>query len=402
MNESLLKIADDIRQSCNFINKSDEYLYGISKSIYLYLYEVEKKSNYLIRLCALIVKKNKKTTSEVLEYSKKALVETQHPDAVVYYCKALVLNSDASDIVSGFSELKGIDWKDTDVRSVVGIFEACFYYGLGDYKAYTEIIKKFNNEKSPKFNPYISIPVSSVYGKETIDIEPVVNDVIGSVRTELPGGTPDYCISVSCNKKYFDDYGSYLISSLQRLADNFYCHISITDEVGFSIEDARFKIVNQNIGLVCNVGPVSSSLRFIHALDLLDAVKVPVIVLDFDCVILDSPKPLLRLEGADVGLRILENTLPWERYTGGMSIYLDNKESREILKGVRQYLMETISDDREQWWVDQNALEIAVRTCRLKYDVRIKNIFREIPRYIYIPTGTKEGKLMQMDRVLNN
>lgn len=402
MSASLLKIADDIRQNCNFINKSDEYLYDISRSIYLYLYELERQPNYLIRLCSLIVKKNKRTTSEVLEYSRKALLETQHPDAVVYYCKALILNSSAGDVVSGFSELKGIDWKDSDVRAVVGIFEACFYYGLGDYKSYTDIIRRFNSEKSPGFNPYISIPVSSVYNKEVIDIRPVVNDVIGGVSTALPDSVPDYCISVSCNKKYFDDYGGYLISSLQRLADIFYCHISIADEVDFSIDDARFKLVNQNIDAESNIGPISSSLRFIHALDLLESTKVPVIVLDFDCVILSSPKPLLRLDGADVGLRILENTLPWERYTGGMSIYLDNKGAREILKGIRQYLMETISNDREQWWVDQNALEIAVRTCSLKYSVRTKNIFREIPQYIYIPTGTKESKLIQMGRVLNN
>lgn len=401
MRESLLEVADEIRKNCNFLNRSDEYLYSISRSIYLYLYELEKQPNYLIRLCALIVKKNKKTTSEVLEYSKKALLESQHPDAVVYYCKSLVLNSSVEDVVSGFSEIKSVDWKSVDARSVVDIFEACFYYGMGDYRSYTELINKFNSEKSSGFNPYISIPASSVYCKEIIEIRAVTNDVIGGVTTGLPDFVPDYCISVSCNKKYFDDYGVYLISSLKKLPDNFYCHISITDKIDFVIGDSRFKLVNQNIESKCNIGPISSSLRFVHALELLNVVKVPVIVLDFDCVVLDSPKSMLQLGGADVGLRILENTLPWERYTGGMSIYLDNEKSRAILEGIRQYLMETISNSREQWWVDQNALEIAVRTCQLRGGVKIKNIFREIPRFIYIPTGSKDSKLMQMDRALN-
>lgn len=400
MNSSLLEVADGIRQGCNFLSPADEHLYSIAKSAYLYLYEQESQPNYLIRLCALIVKKHKKTTAEVLQYSKQALLETQHPDSVVYYCKSLILNSDADHIRSEFSELKKLAWINANARSLVDVFEACFHYAQGAYGEYTSIIGRFNREKSPDFKPYISIPVSSVYHREMIEISPSDNEVIGRVRTGLPLRVPDYCISVSCNKKYFDDYGAYLIGSLRNLTDDFYCHISITDEVDFVVDDPRFMIVSQNIRSECNVGPISSSLRFIHALDLLRSTKRPVIVLDFDCVILDSPKPLLQLDGADVGLRILENTLPWERYTGGMSIYQDNHQSVQVLEGIKQYLMETICNNREQWWVDQNALEIAVRTCLLKGGMKIKNIFRDIPKYIYIPTGSRDSKLAQMDRVL--
>lgn len=401
MDDNLLQIADEIRLNCNFINKSDEHLYNISKSIYLYLYELKKQPNYLIRLCALIVKKNKKTTNEVLEYSKKALLETQHPDSVVYYCKSLILNCDKEFISSEFSELKNIEWKNINARSIVDIFEACFYHSLQDYKAYTDIINRFNDEKPAEFNPYISIPVSSVYKKEKIALGEVANNLIGSAKTVIPNHKPDYCISVSCNKKYFDDYGDYFINSLKKLPENFYCHISITDKVEFTIDDNRFKIVNQNIQTTCNIGPISSALRFVHAHDLLKETNVPVIVLDFDCMVLNSPIPLLNLADAEVGLRILENTLPWERYTGGMSIYINNEKSIKILEGIRQYLMETISGNREQWWVDQNALEIAIRTCQLEEGVKIKNIFKEIPQYIYIPTGARESKLLQMDRLLN-
>lgn len=405
MNSELLKIADDIRQNCNFIIKSDEHLYNISKHIYQYLYETHKQPNYLIKLCALIVKKNKKATTEVLEYSKIALLETQHPDSVVYYCKSLLLNKDKEKdkeyLLNAFLELKNIEWESNNTRTIVDIFEACFYHSLCDYKFYTKTINKFNREKPVDFNPYISIPVSSVYYKEVIEISPVKNDVIGQVTTSYPniGAALDYCISVSCDKKYFDIYGNYLINSLKKLSDNFYCHISITDNVDSIVDDARFAIINQNISSMCNIGPISSSLRFIHALDLLKYTKTPVIVLDFDCVVMSSLKPLLELGDADVGLRILENSLPWEKYTGGMSIYLENDKSKEILEGVNQYLLETISNCREQWWIDQNALEIAIRSSQLKDHLKIKNIFKEITKYIYLPTGTRESKLLQMNKI---
>lgn len=343
----------------------------------------------------------------MLEYAKKALLEAQHPDSVVYYCKALILNKDIDNyiehVTNEFSMLKNLKWKNTNTRTLIDIFEACFYHSLCDYKSYTEIIKKFNNEKPADFNPYISIPVSSVYHKEKIEISSVKNDVIGQINTLYPkdGIVPDYCISVSCNKKYFDDYSELLINSLKKLTDNFYCHISITDSVNCIIDDSRFSIVNQNISSTCNIGPISSSLRFMHALDLLNNIKVPVIVMDFDCVVFNSPKPILELGDAEVGLRILENTLPWEKYTGGMSIYLDNRKSRDILEGIRQYLMETISNGREQWWIDQNALETAIRSCQIKDELIIKNIFREMPKYIFMPTGSRESKLLQMERVLN-
>lgn len=406
MNKELLSIADEIRQNCNFLTKNDEHLYNIAKSTYLYLYESDKQPNYLIRLCALIVKKYKKTTPEVLEFSKKALIETQHPDSVVYYCKSLILNKsindDTSKITEEFNELKKLSWKNNNARTLVDIFEACFHHSLGDYAKYTEIINNFNEKKPADFNPYISIPVSSVYRKETIDFSPVTNNVIGDVRTKLPNEKiiPEYCISVSCNKKYFDDYGKYLIDSLKKLEDQFYCHISITDSVEHVIDDSRFSIINQNISSERNIGPISSSLRFIHALDLLEKLKVPVIVLDFDCVILDSPKALINLDDSDVGMRILENTLPWEKYTGGMSIYINNDNSIDVLIGIRQYLMETITSNKEQWWIDQNALEIAIRSTKIKHNLKIKNIFREIPKHIYIPTGTKESKILQMERAI--
>lgn len=405
MNKELLSIADKIRQSCNFLTNNDERLYDIAKSTYLYLYELEKQPNYLIRLCALIVKKHKKTTPEVLKFSKMALLETQHPDSVVYYCKSLILNKsidDSEETIDELNEIRNLNWTNKNAKAIIDIFEACLYHSMGDYAKYTEIIKRYNDEKPVDFNPYISIPVSSVYYKEKVDFFPVTNNVIGGVRTVLPneGTIPEYCISVSCNKKYFDDYGKYLIDSLKKLKDQFYCHISITDGVDCKIDDPRFFIVNQNIYSERNIGPISSSLRFIHALDLLEKIKVPTIVLDFDCVILGSPKELLNLDGFDVGMRILEGTLPWERYTGGMSVYLNNDSSIDVLMGIRQYLMEVITSNREQWWVDQNALEIAIRSTKAKRSVKIKNIFSEIPRCIYIPTGSKESKILQMDKAI--
>ena len=243
--------------------------------------------------------------------------------------------------------------------------------------------------------------MSSVYTKEKVEHSDSSNDVLGDLNTAQARSGIDYCISVSCNSDYYRAYGYYFVESLKRLSDKFHCHISITDSLGVEIDDERFSISCQNISITDNVGPISSALRFIHALDMLDNSKVPVIVLDFDCVFLKSLKPLIEsVKEYDIGLRILNNVLPWETYTGGMSIYNYSEHAIYFLKSIKQYLFEVVCLEKAQWWVDQNALEVAVRTSVIDGGAQIKNIFKDIPSHIYIPTGAKESKISQMENAL--
>ena len=126
--KSLISIADEIRLNCNFLEKYDDNLVDVAKSIYIYIYEKTGEPNYLIRICNLLVKRNKRTTPEVLEYAKKALIESQHPDAVVYYGKSLILNEEYSAALLELNNLKKLSWNNENAKLLIDVFEGCLYY----------------------------------------------------------------------------------------------------------------------------------------------------------------------------------------------------------------------------------------------------------------------------------
>ncbi|MBI5315647.1 MAG: hypothetical protein HZB34_06730 [Nitrospirae bacterium] len=118
--------------------------------------------------------------------------------------------------------------------------------------------------------------------------------------------------------------------------------------------------------------------------------------MDFDIAIKKSLKLLLEeCSNVDAGLRVLSNVLPWEEITAGFSIFNPTDKAKLFLSTVSGYLLNTLRLDVQQWWIDQNALECAARFSKKNGFVH-KNIFKTLPQYAVIPTGSYDSKIAQL------
>ena len=270
----------------------------------------------------------------------------------------------------------------------------------------------FFDGKEESFNPYMAIPCSTVWlGHESPKSIPVSNenklfqtfDGIDFANCLSGVGKIDYVVTVSCDSSYFEKYNQFIIDSLAASGDNFLCFIVIADalEVQPEFSDPRFVVNQLGLERSSNIGPISSALRYLAAGKISSIVDKPIVVMDFDCVVKKSLMPLVRShENKSMALRYLEKgkCLPWQYVTAGFGIFYPNGISRDYLATVEAFLYHELALDGEQWWVDQNSLEVAGRFVDMS---EVSNLFHELPDYMVIPTGSKNAKLTRLSNALN-
>jgi len=400
--DSLLEITNQLAGKTNFLDGDDHYLFEAYKNIYYFIWLKTGDSRRLFQICSLYTKRYKRAHPDIINYALLAMKSDGHPDSAVYYGKSVVNCLEKDDAFERIKEARIVLSGKSDSENILNIFEGALHWRDRKMRDYVNCIKRFLDGKRVEFNPYISIPVSTVWIEDAPPENPDDSSKLFGklLNTRTGSGSPEYIISVSCDSKYFLLYGEIFINSLRQIEDNFYCHISITDAISFNVDDDRFSIVNQGISVNCNVGPISSALRYIHAFELLESNDAPVVVMDIDTGFKRGIKPLLeRCDEHDVGLRMLKNVLPWEEITAGFGVFNKTRKSRDFLSLARAYLLRTLKLESQQWWVDQNALECASRFMR--DDISIFSLINLLPEYVVIPTGSHESKALQLSRGLN-
>lgn len=269
--DALLGLTNELVKSTHFLSKDDHSVFETCKYSYARLYSITGDYRNLLLLCALYKKRFKRLTHEVIEVSFEALKCGGHPDAVAYFGASVINNLTAKDALTRLSEAKELLSQKKNSYDFLKIFEACLIWKTGDMGGYTNSLKEFFESKSKDFNPYLSIPASTAWlhsyapSVSNCDKEKATFNYI----TDQPSCEPSYIISVSCDSGYFAKYGNIFLKSLASIQDNFYCHISILDQVDARVADRRFVLVNQNICTQDNVGPFASGLRYLHAYELL-------------------------------------------------------------------------------------------------------------------------------------
>lgn len=391
--------VNEINKDIHFLNKHEDHIFDSLKSLHLYLFEETNQWQYLTKLAALYNKRYKKITPEIKELSMKSIVAGENTDAVVYYCLAVVNNELPENARLEINNLKNI-LKNSDNKVLLYVFIAITYWKEGNYAEYVNYLILFKNKKPDTFNPYITIPVSTAWLYSSPPTLPISDEIalksLANLKIINPLYQPDYIISVSCDSNYFLIYGKYFIKSLEKLNDNFFCHISVTDQIDHTPSDKRIVISNQKINSKNNIGPISSSLRYLHAYEYINSHNCPIVIMDFDSVITRDLSHLInKYKNKDYLLRILGESLPWQKITAGFGVFYPKLESIKFLSIVRNFLLKSISADQQQWWIDQNALECSRRFCN---ESDVINIMKEIPAYATIPTGTEDSKLVQMKK----
>ncbi|MCH4565038.1 hypothetical protein MKP05_18225 [Halomonas sp. EGI 63088] len=392
-------------KNVGFTSDEEVIVFDLVVAYFYFQFKITKINSYIYKICSLYKRRYKRNHPDIVKYSFEALENKEQADAVVYYCSSLISNKEEAYAMEKLRELSHI-LSDDNNKLIVEIYLATLSWRKSDFQSYRDGIKGFLEAKEKDFNPYVSIPCSTVYlGDERP--RRVFNGILSRLDEsvcDLEDKDVSYCITVSCDSKYFDIYWDYFYTSLRSTGDNFYCRVVVTDSLGWcpEVDDDRFYIKELGMeGLGENVGPISSALRFLSAYQLLDKYHVPVVVSDFDCAFKSHGLEGLisGLAGSAAGLRLLNKKLvmPWEYITAGFSVFMPKRDSFYFLEIVVNFLSGVLVSGPAQWWVDQNAVECAHRFTDFNGFVDIKSI---IDRYVVIPTGSADTKKKILEKAV--
>ncbi|MEA1987700.1 MAG: hypothetical protein U9N57_00665 [Pseudomonadota bacterium] len=372
-----------------------------------------------LKVCSMVKLWSNSFNVELFESSKKALERKESLEGFIYFCRGALYNLDVKDALSSIVEMmKSI--KDPIISNVGNIFTAICAYQIKDYETYREYIANYQRNSSEDFKPYISIPVSTVYlGKESAPKNYGIENVtLLGEKLQLPEfkkNTEKYIVSISCDLKYLKIYGKYLVQSFSKFCSvESMMHIAVLSNDEQAVEDVSLMLKSwgsENIVFSCckldvreNIGPTASLIRFSYIYPLIKKYNLPVVVLDLDTLL---KKPLLELvekhRGSDVCSRILGNGVaPWEKYTGGFSIFYPTDVATKIAKNIAYVADKSCGNECIQWWIDQNCFEAGIRlSLEGGEEPIIENVISERDAYCVMPVGSQDSKLFTLDKALD-
>lgn len=410
----ILKNEIGCMKDIQYIYTNEDKLNYENKVIALWMLSMADvhSTTYLLNICSTVKSWVKNYTQETLDASKIILSRKERTDAVIYYCFSLLAVLPWEEAQVEVNKLF-ISLKDYNNINICKVFKALFSYENGNFDEYCAYINSVLETKSRDFDHYLFTPLSTVYTKNNLSKALSFNlknklfgHKIDFSKVNISGDT-DYVVSLSCNKKYFDLYFSYLMDTISAHSKNYtiFIFLSDGDRSYYASRLSKYKnvkfFVNNNIG-ESNIGPISSMLRYYYAYDLVNTFKKPVFVLDFDSVVFKNLGDFLnKMDGFDIASRILrKGVLPWEKYTGGFTIFKPTPLSIQTCLEIKLITEQILKNDKVQWWVDQNILEAAIRQMQYRrLDLKIFNAIHSRDEFIKMPVGKSETKEILLQKM---
>lgn len=416
--KTLLACAIDKLTQVRYIRDHDDtLLYEEAKSLFLKAADLNRNADWpYLQICKMTKLWTNSFNTDLLEAALAAYQRKKTLEAFIYICRGYLYNFDRRKSWELIEDLMRFS-DDPQVANVGNIFLAILSYDDGDYQCYQDLISLFKNKKAMEFDPYIVTPVSTVYvGPKIASIDDVGVEKISLLSTIISAPEfdmrPRGCIiSVSCDEKYFKEYGDYLIRSF--LLTNKHeevLHIAVISSNSSEINNKISSFGSKNIFCSVidldvneNVGPAASLLRFSFVYPLLEKYQIPVIVLDLDTVIRNS---LIGLVDAyahvDIGSRILGGGVaPWEKYTGGFALFNPTRLGKAVAYNLGKVAETMCRNDKKQWWIDQNCFEAGIRMVAAEDNsLLIENLFNVRDKYCVMPVGSGDSKKYSLERAL--
>ena len=365
----------------------------------------------LIRLCSLLKKWTNGYTQELYENAREAFSIRQSHDAFVYTCRGILANYPITDSLNLLNDVIS-STEDEQLKNIGKIFLSICAYENGDFLEFEKLISDFRETKDTDYNPYISIPVSTVFVEQEIPDEPENFSKNFGKFSEFDIDGAEYIISCSSDMVYFRLYGEFIVKSFEHTCSKEAAlHISIVDGDDVEInallnswDSTRTFFTNHKQKLSQNYGPIASLIRFISVSELLKFSKLPILVMDLDCVI---SNPLMKIISdncnSHIGSRILKiGVAPWEKYTGGFAIFYPSEITQAVADNIRKISLSQIRDDVDQWWIDQNCFEAGIRyATKSGFEVIVSDLFSGRDEYCFMPVGPQNSKLFSLKRELD-
>ncbi len=416
----LVEAAIALRKQITFIRtEADEKVYTKTKDL-LYSIAREFPDNAwpYMRICEIVSKWELTQGEEVLSAALSAFQRAQTSDAFVYACRGYINTNEPGSAAEKIDQLMA-KTDSLQIANVGNVFKAVLAYEDKNFVKYEDLINVFRENKDEDFNPYMSIPVSTVFTRdvrlpESFSGKPAklmgIDVPVASIQNE----TYDYIISTSCDQRYFELYGEFLVKSFtQFCSGEAALHLTVVDGDLHKLEtllaewgasNVFLSVLNLDAGE--NTGAVSSLVRFVNLAALLTRNEVPVLVVDLDTVILQSLKPLVEdfRNTTDVGSRILRGVkAPWEIYTGGFALFYPTVEGKQLAASIAYVAGITCKKGGAQWWIDQNCFEAGIRlSIKSQRPLRISDLFKVRDEYCVMPVGPIESKTHFLRRALES
>lgn len=368
------------------------------------------------RLCSLIKLWTNSFNQEILDCALAGMARKETLESFIYVCRGLLYNNKPAQAAKLVDALVSTT-SDPDISNVGRIFQSLCAYESGDFNRYCDLIEDFRANKSSEFDPYIAIPVSTVVTSSPESLSPAPTPVrlLGLEMTEVPelsAGTR-YVVSASCDEVYFRKYAEYLVRSfsatcgaeatmfLSVITDN---HVEIQEMLNqWGAKNIVLNPLRMQAGE--NIGPIASLVRFSTVYPILDALNVPVVVLDLDTVITGPLSGLIEAHTqTDVCSRILGGGVaPWEKYTGGFAVF-NTTESAKAVAGFMASAAESMArKGSKQWWIDQNCFEAGIRMVQQSgRKLTIDNVMSERDKFCVMPVGTGDAKIHSLESALRS
>lgn len=345
---------------------------------------------------------------DILSCALNALSRAESLEAFIYACRAYVYNFPTDEAMTSISCLMKSS-EDKSTKNIGNIFLGILEYDLGNFEKYTFYIKQFLQNKSPDFAPYIAIPVSTVYTENKF-----LDNFAPPERSELLGVEIDvadmecskaqYLISTSCDQKYFEKYGEFILKSFSKLcSDEANLHLIIINGEPeknrnilkkWSVNSSVY-VENIILSTRVNLAPMASLARFLVVNKMLLKYDKPVLVMDLDTVIKAPMSEFITSsQEFDVVSRILDGVAPWETYTGGFALFNPSLNGKFVARNIAFTATRMAKQDTTQWWIDQNCFEAGIRAAKMaEIGLNVGNSFNSRNRYCEMPVGNGDAKL---------
>lgn len=418
--KGLLDAANKIAAGLKYIRSDEEKVAYEQAKEWLYMAgKLNQAADWpYLKICQMVKLWTNSFNVEILNAALTAFQRRQSLEAFIYSCRGYLYNLKPLEAASAIAEIKS-KTVDAQTANVGKIFEAIIAYECGDYAGYQRNIADFLKSKQPDFNPYISIPVSTVYIGGSYaheDFSPGDVSLIGKKLAIAPiemAKEERYIISASCDEKYFRKYAEFLVRSFTRTcADEAVLHLSLVNgdpsEIQCKLDEWGAKNVffaMQDLRSDANIGPIASLLRFCHTYQLLIKFNRPVFVVDLDTVIKKKLSGIIEeFAGADICSRILGfGVAPWEKYTGGFALFNPTPIGIFSAKNIAYVSNGICRDDEKQWWIDQNCFEAGIRAAyQAGYPINIQNVYKNRDAYCVMPVGSDDAKKFNLEKALRD
>lgn len=416
--KELIDEATTLASSLKYVRTDEEKkIYDRLKAILYRAAEVNKEADWpLLKICSTTKLWTNSFNAEILQAALSAFGRRQSLEAFIYACRGILYGYPHAKAAEELDALIA-QTESPEIANVGNIFKAIVAYDGGNYAGYSALIDKFLTQKSGSFDPYIAIPVSTVYTREVFapsSFSPA--DVqISSTPLRLADVATEgmkYVISASCDVNYFHEYAQYLVGSFSRTcADEAILHLSVVNGDEPTMRKAvdewggkNVYVVSQGIEGGDNSGPIASLLRFCHVFQLMESYDLPVVVLDLDTVIKGRLSEFVAsISDSDIGSRMLRGVAPWEAYTGGFAVFNVTPAAKYVAKNIAFVASELCEVKDKQWWIDQNCFEAGIRSALVSgLKLVVKDVYSIRDRYCVMPVGSAYAKKSVLDTALGN